>query len=136
MSLPLAIDDAWPDSFDVLIIAGYVALVVAIPLAGNILMALDIRAHLRRLRGALIVISQYSRHAPAWLMKATWSTRQQPACLEAFDLRLPCTEADLLDAYRRRIKEVHPDRGGNRNEFLRLQRYFDEARSLLITAEE
>jgi curved DNA-binding protein CbpA len=37
----------------------------------------------------------------------------------ALGLTLPCTTDDVLAAYRRKVKLLHPDRGGDRREFLR-----------------
>jgi len=47
--------------------------------------------------------------------------------LEALELRLPCTEEQVLAAYRRRVKALHPDRGGDLQQFLRLQKHFEQA---------
>jgi curved DNA-binding protein CbpA len=40
---------------------------------------------------------------------------------------MPCTADDVLAAYRRKVKSLHPDRGGDRREFLRLQTHFEQA---------
>ena len=45
----------------------------------------------------------------------------------ALGLVMPCTAEDVLAAYRRKVKQLHPDRGGDRREFLRLQAHFEEA---------
>jgi curved DNA-binding protein CbpA len=37
----------------------------------------------------------------------------------------------VLVAYRRKVKKLHPDRGGNRREFLRLQAHFEQAMAFL-----
>ena len=53
--------------------------------------------------------------------------RDRPPCLQALELDLPCTEEQVLAAYRRRVKELHPDRGGDLQQFLRLQKHFEQA---------
>jgi hypothetical protein len=40
---------------------------------------------------------------------------------------LPCTVEDLKHAYRQRVKELHPDHGGDQRRFLILQAQFEEA---------
>jgi hypothetical protein len=86
-------------------------------------MAIDIRRYLRSLRRALVVVAQAAtrRRTP------NWALRDQPPCLEALDLTLPCTEEQVLAAYRRRVKELHPDHGGDLRDFLRLQKHFEQA---------
>ena len=44
---------------------------------------------------------------------------------------MPCTADDILAAYRRKVKQLHPDLGGDRREFLRLQAHFEQAMELL-----
>ena len=84
-------------------------------------MVLDIRRYLRSLRRALVTVTQILPGTPAWAL------RRRPHCLRTFGLELPCTEMEVLAAYRMRAKELHPDRGGDLQEFLRLQRQFEEA---------
>jgi curved DNA-binding protein CbpA len=48
-----------------------------------------------------------------------------------FGLTMPCTEEQVLAAYRRKVKELHPDRGGDRRKFLRLQAHFEQAMALI-----
>ncbi len=130
---PLA--DAWPTTIDLWILGGYVLFVVGVPVAGYVLLAVDIRAHYRRLQRALVVVSQYTRRLPSWVVKDAAARRQAPPCVAAFGLRVPFTEEQLLEAYRREVKSRHPDRGGDRDEFLLLQRHFEQARSLLVDGE-
>jgi curved DNA-binding protein CbpA len=40
---------------------------------------------------------------------------------------MPCTEEQVLAAYRRKVKEMHPDKGGSLQKFLQLQRHFEQA---------
>lgn len=135
MMVLLATADSWPDAIDGAVIAGYLILIAAIPLAGYVLLVCDIRAYYRRLKRALVLVSHYTTRVPRWLTKDQWRERSVPPCVAAFGLDLPCSEADLLDAYRRLAKQLHPDCGGDRNEFLQMQRYFEEARSLLTATE-
>jgi len=111
----------WPDHVDTPILLGFLALAFGLPLLGYVCMALDFRAYLRSLRRALVLVTHYRPELPAWVRKNT------PRCLLALDLTMPCTADDVLVAYRRKVKELHPDRGGNRREFLRLQAHFEQA---------
>jgi DnaJ-class molecular chaperone len=56
-----------------------------------------------------------------------WALMQRPACLRALGLELPVTAEDVLAAYREQAKTMHPDRGGDLQEFLRLQKHFEQA---------
>ncbi|MFO0789724.1 MAG: hypothetical protein U0805_09710 [Pirellulales bacterium] len=115
----------WPDGIDQVVTFGYIALILGVLAAGYICMVLDIRAYLRSLRRALVVITHYRVELPAWIRRDT------PRCIQALGLRLPCSAADVLDAYRQKVKLLHPDRGGNKREFLRLQQHFEQAMALL-----
>lgn len=88
---------------------------------GYVCMVLDFRAYLRSLRRALVLVTGYRAELPGWMRKHT------PRCILALGLVLPCTAEDVLAAYRRKVKKLHPDRGGDRREFLRLQVHFEEA---------
>jgi hypothetical protein len=120
-----AFDHSWPDSLDATVTAGYLALALGLPILGYVCMALDIRAYLRSLRRALVLVSHYRLELPAWVCRDT------PRCIQALGLVLPCTSDDVLAAYRQKVKVLHPDRGGNRQEFLRLQRHFEQAMGLV-----
>ncbi|MBN1853898.1 MAG: J domain-containing protein [Pirellulales bacterium] len=111
----------WPDEFDLAVTTAVLAMVVFAPVAGYTCMVLDIRAYMRRLRGALVVVVNYFTELPSWARETT------PRCLSVFGLSLPCTEAELMQAYRAKVKKLHPDRGGERHEFLRLQAHFELA---------
>jgi hypothetical protein len=98
--------------------------VIALPALGYFFMVLDYRAYLRSLRRALMVVTsgyRYSTALPDWVRKNT------PRCILALGLTMPCTEEQILAAYRRKVKELHPDRGGDRRKFLRLQAHFEQA---------
>lgn len=116
---------SWPDALDVSVTLVYLFAAFGLALVGYICMALDIRAYLRSLRKALVLVTNYRPELPAWVRKDT------PRCILALGLTLPCTTEDVLAAYRRRVKQLHPDRGGSRREFLRLQAHFEQAMVLL-----
>jgi hypothetical protein len=126
--LPLiaeAPSDSWPDAVDLAALSGFVLLAVGLPAIGYVFMALDIRRYLRSLRRALVVVATFTtRRSP------DWSLRDCPPCLQTFGLTLPCTEQEVLAAYRQRVKEMHPDRGGDMRQFLRLQQHFEQAMHL------
>ncbi|MCG8451227.1 MAG: hypothetical protein MI725_16795 [Pirellulales bacterium] len=116
----------WPDGIDRAITGGYLLLVVSLPLLGYVFMVLDFRRYLRSLRRALVTVAtNVVPRTPAWAL------RYRPTCLKALDLHLPCTEADVLAAYREMAKTLHPDRGGDLQKFLRLQRQFEQALHLV-----
>jgi hypothetical protein len=117
--------NSWPDGVDWAVTTGYLVLAFGSAALGYVCLALDIRAYLRSLRRALVVISHYRVELPEWVRKDT------PRCVLALGLTMPCTQADILAAYRRKVKKLHPDRGGNRREFLRLQAHFEQAMALI-----
>jgi hypothetical protein len=113
--------ESWPDGIDWTVIFGYLALAFGLPILGYVCMALDFRAYLRSLRRAIMVITSYRTELPEWVRKNT------PRCILALGLTMPCTTDDILAAYRQKVKLLHPDRGGDRREFLRLQAHFEQA---------
>jgi len=115
----------WPDGYDRLLTVVYLAVILGLPLLGYVFMVLDFRRYLRSLRRAMV------RVASAVPVTPYWALRQRPTCLKVLGLELPCTEADVLTAYRKLAKTQHPDAGGDLNQFLRLQRYFEEASELV-----
>ena len=121
---------AWPDGVDLAAMAVFVALAFGVPLFGHFLMAVDIRRYLRSLGRALVVLTQATRPTIP-----CWARRGRPPCLESLGLELPCTEEEVLAAYRRRVKELHPDKGGKMSQFLQLQRHFEQAMHLARTQE-
>jgi hypothetical protein len=118
------LEHAWPDGIDWIVTAAYLALIVSVVIAGYVCMALDIRDYLRSLRRALVLIGHYRMELPGWIQK------DRPRCIEALGLTLPCSTEEVLSAYRAKVKCVHPDRGGDCREFLRLQEYFEQAMEL------
>jgi hypothetical protein len=116
-----ALAKSWPDGIDSTAIAWYLALAFGLPILGYMCMFLDVRAYLRSLRRAIMVVTGYRTELPEWVRKNT------PRCILALGLVMPCTSEDVLAAYRRKVKQLHPDRGGDRREFLRLQAHFEQA---------
>jgi hypothetical protein len=113
---------SWPDGVDGAALLVFAAIAFGLPLFGYWLMAIDVRAYLRSLRRALVVIARAATTTPYWAAR-----RDCPPCLQALELDLPCTEEQVLAAYRLRVKELHPDRGGDLQQFLRLQKHFEQA---------
>jgi hypothetical protein len=110
----------WPDSLDAVSVSIFVALIVVLPALGYMLMVLDVRSYLRSLRRQMIRVMDH-------LELPEWARRQTPRCLTALGLRLPCTEEEVKQAYRKKVKHLHPDRGGDKRKFLKLQAYFEES---------
>ncbi len=117
--------EPWPDDIDRTLTILYLALIIGLPAAGYVFMYLDFRRYLRSLRRALVVVANAVPITPYWALRA------RPECLKIFELTLPCTEADVMLAYREKAKQMHPDRGGKLDDFLRLQRYFEQALQLV-----
>lgn len=116
----------WPDGVDGALTLTYLAIIVGVPLFGYAVMVVDFRRYLRSLRRALVLVAHsVSANMPHW------AVRERPGCLAAFDLFLPCTEEEVMAAYRERVKELHPDRGGDLQQFLRLQKQFEQALHLV-----
>ncbi len=115
----------WPDGYDRALTMVYLAVIFGLPLLGYVFMVLDFRRYLRSLRRAMVLVAQTIPVTPYW------SLRSRPVCLKILGLELPCTEEDVMAAYREKAKEMHPDRGGDLEEFLRLQRYFEQALQLV-----
>lgn len=115
----------WPDGIDATLTVFYLALFFGIPLLGYVAMVADFRRYLRSLRRALVVVSQVVPTMPYW------AVLQRPTCLQTLGLKLPCSEEDVLAAYRERAKDMHPDRGGDLEQFLRLQKHLEEALTLV-----
>ncbi|MCA9232098.1 MAG: hypothetical protein KDA57_15725 [Planctomycetales bacterium] len=115
----------WPDGFDATITLAYLLVIFGLPLLGFLFMFLDFRRYLRSLRRALVFVSQVVPRTPGWTL------RDRPPCLAAFDLQPPCSEEDVMAAYRQRVKSLHPDRGGDLEKFLRLQKHFEQALHLV-----
>jgi hypothetical protein len=128
--MPYFTTDPWPNTLDAALTIAFIAVVVAVPLAGYVFMALDFRAYLRSLKRGLAVIV---RGIP-FVNVPDWAREHTPRAVAALGLRMPCTENDLMRAYRRRVKTMHPDHGGDQQRFLRLQADFEEALNLVRAA--
>lgn len=118
---------SWPTGIDWAATMGYLALAFGLPILGYICMVLDFRAYLRSLRRAIMVVTGYRTELPEWMRRNT------PRCILALDLTMPCTEEDILNVYRRKVKQLHPDRGGDRRKFLQLQAHFEQAMAFVET---
>lgn len=115
----------WPTGLDALATTLFLALVTMTPAIGYLFMVQDFRSYLRSLRRALVRVRSYFPSAPDWARYET------PGCLLALGLQLPCSEDELKQAYRRRVKALHPDRGGDQRRFLMLQSHFEQALRVL-----
>ncbi len=111
----------WPDGIDRVVTALYLLVILGLPLLGYVFMVVDFRHYLRSLRRALVLVTSAIPATPYWAL------RMRPACLKTFDLELPCTEQEVLTAYRELAKTRHPDRGRDLDQFLQLQRHFEKA---------
>ena len=115
----------WPNGLDLTITGLFLTLVVTLPTAGYVFMAIDFRAHLRSLRRGLVLLVRSMPEVPAW------ARRETPRSIAALGLRFPCSEEDLKRAYRQRVKQLHPDHGGDQRRFLILQSQFEEALAIV-----
>lgn len=120
----------WPNALDAVVTIAFLTAVVLVPATGYVFMVLDVRAYLRSLRRGLSIIG----HGFAFGEIPEWARRETPRAVAALGLRMPCSEADLKRAYRRRVKRLHPDRGGDQRRFLLLQANFEEALALVRAA--
>ena len=111
----------WPDVYDLGLIAVFLTLCLMLPLLGHYFMLIDFRAYLRALRGVLVRLTVYFPEMPSWARYET------PPCLWSMGLRAPCTERDVKRAYRRMAEKLHPDRGGDKEQFLVLQQQCEQA---------
>lgn len=119
--MPASSAPAWPDGLDLAATLAFFALAIGLPALGYAWMVLDVRAYLRSLRRQLVRAWHWHTQTPDWAL------RQTPRCLASFGLELPCGEEELLAAYRQRVKELHPDHGGDERRFLAMQGQFEEA---------
>lgn len=103
----------------------FVAAAVVAPAAGYAFMVFDFRAYLRSLRRVLVRVAYYVPELPQWAQHET------PRCVAAFGLRIPCSEEELKRAYLSQVKELHPDRGGDRRRFMILQGHFEAALAVI-----
>jgi hypothetical protein len=126
--MPFVPSNAWPNTLDAAITAAFFAVIILLPALGYFFMVQDFRAYLRSLRRGLVQISHYFNTIP------DWARHETPSAIAALGLRLPCTPEDLKRAYRRQVKLLHPDHGGDPRKFLLLQTQFEQA--LAIVAHE
>lgn len=128
-SFPAA--ESWPNGVDLVATTLFLAAVLLVPAAGYVFMVLDFRAYLRSLHRGLVKLGHYLPfgEVPAWARQDT------PRAIAALGLRMPCNEEDLKRAYRDRVKQLHPDHGGDQRRFLLLQAHFEEAMAILAAAQ-
>jgi hypothetical protein len=119
----------WPDSLDAAALAAFLLLAIALPALGYFFAVADFRRYLRSLRRIISTIVYRDMGTP------DWAKPKVPRCVAVFGLDWPCSEDQLTQEYRRRIKTLHPDRGGDERRFLMLQRYFEEALDLVRSQE-
>jgi hypothetical protein len=117
--------EPWPNTLDLVATVAFLSLVVLLPAVGYVFMWLDFRAYLRSLRRGLILAAHSFRGIPAW------ARHQTPRSVAALGLMMPCTVDDLKRAYRSKVMQLHPDRGGDQRRFMMLQAEFEEALALL-----
>lgn len=118
---------AWPNALDALVTVTFLAMVLLVPAVGYVFMALDVQAHLRSLRRGLVVVGRH-----IWFVEVPdWARYRTPRAIAALGLRTPCTEDDLMRAYRARVMQLHPDHGGDQRRFLLLQANFEEAMAIV-----
>ncbi len=127
---PDAARSVWPNSIDATAVTIFFVLAVGLPVLGYVLMALDIRRYLRSLRRAISCIVYRDTGTPLWVRERT------PRCVAALGLEWPCTEEELKEAYRHKVKALHPDRGGDERRFQLVQGYFEEALRLVRERQE
>ena len=111
----------WPDHLDATMTMLFFVAIVVLPTLGYYFLAVDVRAYLRSFRRALVRLTAGFSGVPEWACPHT------PRCITALGLSMPCSEDELLRAYRLRVMQLHPDRGGDQRQFLRFQAQFEEA---------
>ncbi|MBX3426136.1 MAG: hypothetical protein KF688_10690 [Pirellulales bacterium] len=122
---PLAAAATWPNGADWPALGLFGAIALGLPALGYVFLAIDVRRYLRSLRRALAVIVQAPTTVPYWVL------RDRPPCLETFGVDAHCSEEQLWAAYRERVKDAHPDRGGDLQQFLRIQKHFEQSLHLV-----
>jgi len=127
--LQLLGETRWPDSLDAAVTLAFLGSIFIVAVLGYVFMFLDYRAYLRSLGRALVIVVNYLPHVPEWAKMET------PRCISALGLRMPCNQQELLQAYRERVKDLHPDRGGDKRRFLALQSNFEQALAFLENCE-
>lgn len=123
--VPYVAPEPWPNSLDLAITIVFLSLAFLLPALGFVFMALDLRAYFRSLRRSLALVRRRFYTIPQW------ARRDTPRAIAALGLQLPCSEEDLKRAYRRRVKKLHPDHGGDQRRFLLLQAHFEEALAIV-----
>lgn len=118
------------DLLNVFVQTMFFAGVVLVPVLGYWLGILDIRAHLRMLKGVLVKVSRVfhdEQKVPDWVQNEVHPS------FHALGIYGPCTEDEVKEAYRKLAKKNHPDLGGDIHHFLRLQEHFENALYIVRT---
>jgi len=115
----------WPDPLDAVAVIAFFAAVIVLPAMGYVFAVVDFRRYLRSLRRAISTIVYRDNGTP------DWDRPKVPRCVAVFGLDWPCSEDALTQAYRQKVKRLHPDRGGDERKFLMLQHYFEEAQAMV-----
>ena len=77
-------------------------------------------AYSRRQRNFFFTTPYEQRHKPP-----------QPVSFAGFGLDAGCSEEDVHRAYRKQVKNAHPDHGGDADQFKRLQAAYEEALKII-----
>jgi hypothetical protein len=67
----------------------------------------------------------------SYVYGTTHAARALPPCLSLLGLSWPCTAQEIKQAFRSKVKTVHPDHGGNSADFQALHRAYKEALTLV-----
>jgi hypothetical protein len=117
---------AWPATpLDAAVLVAFISVAIALPVLGYIFAYVDFRRYLRSLRRAISTIVYRDMGTP------DWARPKIPRCIAVFGLDWPCSEEELTHCYRRKIKTLHPDHGGDERRFRLLQGYFEEALAMV-----
>lgn len=111
----------WPTAADSVPLTIFLVAAISLPALGYVFLALDIRRYLRSLSRAMIRVATGAYSTPRWALPET------PRCVAVFGLQMPCSEEELMKAYRTKVKDLHPDRGGDKRRFVMLQSQLKEA---------
>jgi len=58
--------------------------------------------------------------------------KETPPCFLTLGVEPPCTLHEIQEAFRQKVKTVHPDHGGNSEDFISLFKCYEEAKAFLL----